>query len=107
LTGRSRFAVVSATSSSAAILAASLATLPGGEGTQMLFMVMAVALAGLLFLLAWVFRLGGLTGFISHPVLRGFAFGLAITISVKQLPVLVGIPAPGGSLFHTGFAVIR
>ncbi|NWM10647.1 SulP family inorganic anion transporter, partial [Escherichia coli] len=71
------------------------------------FMVMAVALAGLLFLLAWVFRLGGLTGFISHPVLRGFAFGLAITISVKQLPVLVGIPAPGGSLFHTGFAVIR
>ncbi|MBQ1500976.1 MAG: SulP family inorganic anion transporter [Sphingomonas sp.] len=107
LAGRSRFAVVSATSSSAAILAASLATLPGGEGVRALFLIMAVAFAGLLFLLAWLFRLGGLTGFISHPVLRGFAFGLAITICVKQLPVLTGIPAPGGSLFHTGFAVAR
>ncbi|MDR8012782.1 SulP family inorganic anion transporter, partial [Escherichia coli] len=102
LAGRSRFAVVSATSSSAAILAASLATLPGGEGVRALFLIMAVAFAGLLFLLAWLFRLGGLTGFISHPVLRGFAFGLAITICVKQLPVLTGIPAPGGSLFQTG-----
>ncbi|WP_342250752.1 SulP family inorganic anion transporter [Sphingomonas sp. OTU376] len=107
LAGRSRFAIVSATSSSAAILAASLAAVPGGEGMRALFLMMAVALAGLLFLLAWAFRLGGLTGFISHPVLRGFAFGLAITISVKQLPVLVGVHAPSGSLFDTGFAVLR
>lgn len=107
LAGRSRFAIVSATSSSAAILAASLATLPGGAGVRALFLVVAVAFAGLLFLLAWIFRLGGLTGFISHPVLRGFAFGLAITICVKQLPVLTGIPPPGGGLFHTGFEVLR
>ncbi|MDF2385595.1 SulP family inorganic anion transporter [Nostoc ellipsosporum NOK] len=107
LAGRSRFAIVSATSSSAAILAASLATLPGGAGVRALFLVVAVGFAGLLFLLAWIFRLGGLTGFISHPVLRGFAFGLAITICVKQLPVLTGIPPPGGGLFHTGFEVLR
>lgn len=107
LAGRSRFAIVSATSSSAAILAASLATLPAGEGIRTLFMVMAVAIAGGLFLLAWIFRLGGLTGFISHPVLRGFAFGLAITIAVKQLPVLTGTSVPGGNLFETGLAVAR
>lgn len=107
LAGRSRFAVLSATSSSAAILAASLATLPPGEGSRTLFMVVAVAIAGALFLLAWLGRLGGMTGFISHPVLRGFAFGLAITISVKQLPVLTGIHVPGGSLLDIGVAVLR
>lgn len=107
LAGRSRFAIVSATSSSAAILAASLATLPPGEGMRTLFMVTAVAITGLLFLLAWASRLGGLTGFISHPVLRGFAFGLAITISVKQLPVLTGTHPPAGNLLETGIAVLQ
>ena len=107
LFGRSRFAIVSATSSSAAILAASLATLPADGGVRTMFMLMAVAMAGGLFLLAWLFRLGGLTGFISHPVLRGFAFGLAITIVVKQLPTLAGVPAPGGNLFETGIGVFR
>jgi len=106
LAGRSRFAILSATSSSAAILAAALVVVPGGEGMRTLFLMMAVAIAGGLFLLASIFRLGGLTGFISHPVLRGFAFGLAITICVKQLPVLAGVAPPGGSLFDTGYVVL-
>src|ERR1700761_7834917 len=65
--GRSRFAIVSPTSSSAAILAATLATMPGGDAARGLLATIAVAMAGALFLLASALRLGGLTGFVARP----------------------------------------
>lgn len=101
LAGRSRFAVVAPTSSSAAILAAALANLPDGAPREA-FATLAVALVGLLFLAAGSLRLGGLAGFVSRPVLRGFAFGLALTIIVRQMPALTGVTLPGHQdLFHT------
>jgi MFS superfamily sulfate permease-like transporter len=107
IVGRSRFAIVSPTSSSAAILAASLATIPGGVALKAGLATIAVALAGLLFLLAAAARLGALTGFISRPVLHGFAFGLAITIILKQMPILVGLPVHAPDLLHLAAALIR
>ena len=94
--GQSRFAVVSPTSSSAAILAAMLATLPVTPAQKMLLVAITVALAGLLFLLAAATRLGALSSVISRPVLRGFAFGLAILITIRQLPSLFGIKVSSG-----------
>lgn len=98
LLGQSRFAIVAPTSSSAAILAATLAVVPGGLAAKDGFATWVVVLTGGLFLLAALFRLGGLTGFISRPVLKGFSFGLAITIIIHQLPDLVGIAASGPNL---------
>lgn len=98
--GRSRFAIVSPTSSSAAILASTLATMPGDDMLRGIFATIAVLMVGLLFLLAGALKLGGLTGFIARPVLRGFAFGLAITIILRQLPLLVGAPIHAADLFH-------
>ncbi|WP_395327758.1 SulP family inorganic anion transporter [Novosphingobium sp. BL-8H] len=99
LIGRSRFAVVSPTSSAAAILAATLASLsatgPAREGLA----TVLVGMTGLIFLLLSLLRLGSLAGFVSRPVLRGFAFGLAITIIVRQLPAIAGIAAPSGTIF--------
>ena len=97
--GQSRFAVVSPTSSSAAILAAMLATLSVTPAQKMLLVAITVALVGLLFLLAAATRLGALSSVISRPVLRGFAFGLAILITIKQLPSLFGIKAQSGEPF--------
>ena len=96
--GRSRFAVVSPTSASAAILAATLATFPVGGGERATLATLAVAIAGLVFLLAWVARLGLLTGFIARPVLRGFAFGLALTIILRQVPAITGAAVEAGDL---------
>lgn len=90
-TGRSRFAVVAPTSASAAILAATLATLPEEGAARADLATLAVAIAGIAFLLAWVTRLGLLTGFIARPVLRGFAFGLALTIILHQIPAIAGV----------------
>ncbi|HEY0269776.1 MAG TPA: SulP family inorganic anion transporter, partial [Sphingomonas sp.] len=96
--GRSRYAIISPTSSSAAILAATLAAMPGDIAIRAALATVAVALAGLLFIVAAAARLGGLTGFISRPVLHGFAFGLAITIILKQLPLVVGVPVQAPDL---------
>ncbi len=92
--GRSRFAIVSATSSSAAILAAILAGMPGGPSEKGMVATLVVAIVGLLLLGASLLRMSALTDFISRPVLRGFAFGLAITITALQLPGLLGLAMP-------------
>ena len=42
-------------------------------------------------------RQGQLSSFVSRPVLRGFAFALAITIVIKQLPDALGLPLPPGA----------
>ena len=105
--GRSRYAIISPTSSSAAILAAALASMPGNPALKAGYATVAVALTGILFLVAAVARLGGLTGFISRPVLRGFAFGLAVTIILRQLPILIGVPIRAPDLFHLSAALIR
>ena len=96
--GRSRFAIVAPTSSSAAVLAAGLATLAAPDPALRMVMAFAVVgIVGLLFLAAGALRLGYLASFVSRPVLRGFAFGLAISIVVRQLPTLTGIAADGGN----------
>jgi len=99
--GRSRFAIVSPTSSSAVILAAALGALAGNPAARE-GMATAVTLAvGVMFAGLALFRLGSLAGFISRPVLRGFAFGLAVTIIVKQLPKLAGVSVAPGSIGRT------
>jgi MFS superfamily sulfate permease-like transporter len=104
--GGSRFAIVSSTSSSAVILAATLAAMPGSLLVKATLATVIVALTGVFFLVAAALGLGGLTGFISRPVLRGFAFGLAITIIIRQLPILVGAPVHGADLVHLAAGLI-
>ncbi len=103
LAGRSRFAVVSPTSSSAAILAAAIGSLglAADPAQRMGLAMVMVAMVGVLFLGLAALRLGNLAGFISRPVLRGFALGLAITIIIKQLPKLVGVNVASGPIWVT------
>lgn len=105
LLGRSRFAVISPTSSSAAILAAALIGLSGAglqaDPAQKAAAATAmVALVGVIFAGLSLFRLGSLSGFISRPVLRGFAFGLAVTIILKQAPRLFGVSVASGPVWR-------
>ncbi|CAN5171693.1 SulP family inorganic anion transporter [soil metagenome] len=97
--GRSRFAIVAPTSSSAAILAAALATIPGTTSDKAMMATAMVAIVAGLFGIIALFRLGSLAGFIARPVLRGFAFGLAVTIIVRQLPGLIGIHVTASNIF--------
>jgi MFS superfamily sulfate permease-like transporter len=97
LLGRSRYAIVSATSSSAAVLAAGTLALAGSAGAARAAVAATlVLLTGGCFLIAGVARLGGLSHLIARPVLRGFTFGLACVIALKQLPNLFGLPGLHG-----------
>jgi MFS superfamily sulfate permease-like transporter len=92
LIGRSPYAVVTATSSSAAVLAA--ATMALGATTvpqRVAFASLLVCATGIAFLLAGCARLGAMSNLIARPVLRGFSFGLALVIAVKQWPHVVGL----------------
>jgi MFS superfamily sulfate permease-like transporter len=92
LLGRSHYAIVSATSSSAAVLAAGTLALAGGDNiSRAAIGATLVLLAGVCFLIAGAARLGGLSHLIARPVLRGYTFGLACVIALKQLPHLFGV----------------
>jgi sulfate permease, SulP family len=107
LLGTSRQLAVTATSSSAAMLAALVAPLAVGDAARYAVLASGAAIAaGVIFLLAGALKLGAVSEFISKPVLKGFVFGLALTIIVKQTHKLTGIPSGQGSFFRLVWHVI-
>ena len=108
LLGRSRFAIVSATSSSAAVMAAATSALGASDETaRVLLASILVPCTGVAFLLAASARLGAVSNLIARPVLRGFAFGLALVIAVKQVPALAGLQTHSGSFFALILEIAR
>src|SRR6476620_4378244 len=74
-------------------LAASLAPLAGGDSQRYLALVPTLALmAGALYVVAGLCRLGFIANFLSQPILTGYLNGIAAIIIVGQLPKLVGYP---------------
>jgi sulfate permease, SulP family len=100
LIGRSRFAIVSATSSSAAVLASAMLALGvTGAAQRAALAALLVVGAGLAFLLCAALRLGAMSNLIARPVLRGYAFGLALVIAVKQWPAIAGMQTTSAGFF--------
>lgn len=107
LLGRSRFAIVSSTSSSAAVLLAASSSVQHVTADHRALMgVGMVLVAGIVFVLAGLLRLGAISQFIAKPVLRGFAIGLALTIVVKQLPLAVGVHPAHSDFLHFGWDLL-
>ena len=100
--GGSRFAIVAPTSSTATLSAAAVLSLSGTAAAvdpmaYVQALLALVLLAGGVLMLLAVARQGQLSAFVSRPVLRGFAFALAITIVIKQLPDAMGLALPHGA----------
>ncbi len=108
LTGTSRFAIVSATSSSAAVLAAATVALGGGDPSQRVAIAaLLVSVTGVAFTLTGLARLGALSNLIARPVLHGYVFGLALVIIVKQWPYLVGLHTVSSDFFPLVLELVR
>ena len=107
LIGRSRFAIVSATSSSALVLAVGVATLSAvqADADPETLAAVLVMMTGFWFLLARLLGFGRASNFVAKPVLRGVTMGLSLTITLMQLPKLFTLTpdtmSPFGRLFHT------
>lgn len=105
LIGRSRLAVVSATSGAAALLAAAISTAAIADIPRIECALALTLLVGIFFLIGAALRISALTSFVSRAVLNGFGLGLAITISLRQLPALLGLKVGGGSPWQIVIAI--
>lgn len=61
---------------------------------------LATLMAGVILLLAGLFRLGAVIRFIPEPVIVGFTAGIGIVIWVGEWKDFFGLPAPMGTHFH-------
>jgi len=105
--GGSRFAIVSPTSSAAALLAAVVLSLkPINNGSTGLAFGLVI-LTGIGLLAFAQAGLGRLSAFISRPVLHGFSFALAITIIIKQLPHLLGLEVHSSNILYLILDIVR
>ena len=105
--GTSRQLAVAPTSSSAAMLAALVAPIALGDSASYAVLATATTIAaGVIFLAGGLLKFGSVSEFISKPVLKGFVFGLALTIMVKQGHKLMGIHPGEGDFFHQAWHVV-
>ena len=105
--GTSRQLAVTSTSSSAAMLAALVAPIANGDSARYVVLASGAAIAvGIIFLVGGLLKLGAVSEFISKPVLKGFVFGLALTIMLKQAHKLTGISSGQGNFFNLVWHVV-
>lgn len=98
LFGTSRQLIVGPDAATAALLAASVAPLAGGDPQLYVSLAMALTVvAGLYCIGASFLRLGAVADFLSRPILVGYLNGIALFIMAGQLGKLFGfsIDAPG------------
>jgi MFS superfamily sulfate permease-like transporter len=108
LIGHSRYAIVTATSSSAAVFAAATLALGADDlALRVAIGSLLVAATGFAFLFAGCVRLGAMSNLIARPVLRGFSFGLALVIAVKQWPHIVGMHVRSTDFFPLLAEILR
>ncbi|MDQ5861229.1 MAG: SulP family inorganic anion transporter [Actinomycetota bacterium] len=101
LFGPSRVVIVGPDSALAPMIAAAILPLAGQDPEQ------AVAMAGVLAILIGVFlitgrmfKLGFVTGLLSGPIRVGYLNGIALAVTVSQLPRLLGIDVPADGVFE-------
>jgi SulP family sulfate permease len=90
--GSSRQLVIALDASTAAMVAAAVAPLAGGDPVTYAALAGALTLiAGVVLLAAGAARLGVIADFLSEPVLLGYQAGLAIVVIAGQLARMTGI----------------
>ncbi|MFV0458823.1 MAG: SulP family inorganic anion transporter [Actinomycetales bacterium] len=93
--GRSRHLVASPSSAIAATTGGLIAAMSVSDPVRAAAAVTITV--GLVYLIAYVLRLGTLVHFISDPINAGFMFGLAVFIVVSQANKLLGIEGTSGT----------
>ncbi len=97
--GTSRHLVVAATSASAVLIYSAVTTAALSPERVHGYATLAagmILITGLFLVLAGICRLGFITSFLSRPVMEGFVFGLAIFVTISQLPKLFGLTKGSG-----------
>ena len=97
--GSNRFLSCGADSTITPIFASTLALMASAGSPEYAQLAAVLALlVGVLLMAAGIFRLGWIADLLSTPVTAGFLAGISIHILLSQLPAVLGVPAPSGSV---------
>jgi len=97
--GPSRILVLGPDSALAAMIAATILPLAGGDsGRAVTLAGMLAILSGVLCILAGLAKFGFITDLLSKPIRYGYLNGIALTVLIGQLPKIVGFSAKGDNL---------
>ncbi|MEV0777438.1 sulfate permease [Streptomyces sp. NPDC050428] len=108
LLGSSRLLAVGPESTTALMTAAVVAPLAAGDPRRYGTVAAALALTtALMCLVAWAARLGFIADLLSRPVLVGYLTGIALLMTVNQLPKLTGVPTTGSDFFPQLLSFLR
>lgn len=100
LFGTSRQLVVSATTATSALSAATVGPLAHGDVAAFAALsAMLAIVVGVVLVAGGALKLGAVADLVSKPVMTGFLFGLGLTIMISQATSLLGIPAGDGNFF--------
>ena len=106
--GSSRQLIIGPDASMAALVAASLAPLAGGDAARLAVMACLLSvLIGLICILGALLRLGFMADFLAKQVIVGFMHGLALVIAVGQLPKVLGVQGGGETTVAQFITVCR
>ena len=105
--GTSRQLVVVVSAAIATMSAAAVGPLAeAGSPEYAAFSAGLAIMAGLISVLAGLFKLGRIASFFSESVLTGFIAGLALTISMKQVPKLFGLEGGEGNFWQRLYDIL-
>jgi SulP family sulfate permease len=100
LFGTSRQLVVSATTATSALSAATVGPLAHGDVVSFAALsAMLAIVVGVVLIAGGAVRAGAVADLVSKPVMTGFLFGLGLTIILSQATSLLGVPAGDGNFF--------
>ncbi len=106
--GPSRIMVLGPDSGLAALIAAAVVTLSGGDEQRAIALAsMLAVMTGLLCIVAGLAKAGFLTDLLSKPVRVGYMNGIALTILVTQLPKLGGFSVKATGVLPGVAGVVR
>jgi len=106
--GTSRVLQVGPTAAIAAVSAATVTSLAGGDAQRYITLTTLLAIVvGVMLILAGLLRAGFIAKLLAKPVLEGYIVGAAIFIAVGQAHKLFGIQTSGGNTFAEFADVFR
>lgn len=107
LVGPSRVLVLGPDSALAPMIAAAILPLAAGNGQRSVALagLLAVLIGGLM-LLGSALRLGIVTGLLSRPIRLGYLNGIALLVTISQLPTFLGVDVDDGASWEELAATI-
>jgi len=105
--GSSKRLTVGPSSAVAAVSAATILPLAGGDPARFIQLTVLLALiAGVLLVIGGLLKFGAIARFLSGPVLTGFLVGVAMDIAIGQSDKLFGVEVEGEGFFREVWSLI-